>query len=150
VGGGLVGWRVGRVAEYGGPQPGEPLGRRNDWSKDQLNGDVQYPGKRPAAQCSLSRQDGTVPDLSSVGTVVKFQMRLSSFGAVAKVNATAVIVSNGTLGQPATVRYDWAAGDTDTAGTYSASWEVQYPSGQTPETFPQPEYLTVNVTQDVA
>lgn len=83
------------------------------------------------------------------GATVVANMRNRQTGVV-KINrkpATIVTAS----GSP-TVKYAWAAGDLDTAGTYDFEFEVTYLDG-TVETFPNspnPAFITVIVTGDIA
>lgn len=60
------------------------------------------------------------------------------------VRHTASIVS-----APAgTVKYDWVAGDTATAGTYNAEWEVTF-SGGGIQTFPNEAYFQITIADDL-
>lgn len=85
--------------------------------------------------------DGNDAPVDITGCVVWFVMALS--GTV-KVNTIATIVS----GPAGTVRYDWAAGDTDTVGTFNAEWEVIFPNGKA-QTFPSDGYNTVAIIADL-
>lgn len=78
------------------------------------------------------------------GATLKFIMRLRG-GTTTKVNSSATIVSAAAR----TVRYDWAAGDTDTAGEYDAEFEVTT-SGGKKYTFPNGKHLEVQITEDLA
>jgi hypothetical protein len=77
------------------------------------------------------------------GSTVTFIMRLVG-AASAKVNATATVVA-ATSG---TVRYDWIAADTDTAGDYQAEWQVTDSAGRK-RTFPTVGYITITVVPDL-
>lgn len=90
----------------------------------------------PSIQATLSADLTTAVD-------VKFIMRPVAGGTV-KVNSPAVIVT------PASgvVRYDWAAGDTDTPGDYLAEWEVHWPGPKT-QTFPTLTFHTISVLADL-
>ena len=46
------------------------------------------------------------------------------------------------------VEYAWAAGDTDTAGTHLAEFQVTFPGGL-PATYPNRGYLLVEITADL-
>lgn len=82
----------------------------------------------PALTANLFAPDGTPASLP--GTIT-FRMR-EVFSRAEKVSAGPV-----TLQDPATssVRYDWASGDTDTAGVYEAWFDHTDASGRV-ESFP--------------
>ncbi len=79
------------------------------------------------------------------GATARFNMRES--GGAVKVNRQAAVIVTAT-GTP-TVRYDWQAGNVDTAGFYEAEFEVTYPGGAV-ETFPNSDFIRVNISGDIA
>ena len=78
----------------------------------------QVGNRLPSITENLVYTDGTAVDLSS--STVMFKMREVG-SSVLKVNAAATIVAPPTAGN---VRYDWAAIDVDTAGTFLVWWQV--------------------------
>lgn len=80
------------------------------------------------------------------GATVRFSMRPKDGGAI-KVNRSAAVIVTPT-GTP-TVRYDWQAADTDTAGFFDAEFEVTYAGGAV-ETFPNDSFIRVAITGDIA
>ena len=48
----------------------------------------------------------------------------------------------------AIVRYKWAAGDTDTVGSFDVQWEITWP-GSEPQTVPTKGFYTVTVYDDL-
>lgn len=95
-------------------------------------------------------EDDNSAPVNIQAATVAFHMRpLGS--SVAKVNAAASNEQNGdggdgTKGQ---VQYAWAASDTDTAGTFTAEWEVTF-ANQAVQTYPNDRPLIVEVLPDVA
>jgi len=86
------------------------------------------------------RVDGVAINLTS--STVKFIM-MDSAGAL-KVNASATIVS----ASAGTVSYAWTAADTDTAGLYTAEWEITFTDTRK-ETVPNGSKLIVEVVPDL-
>ena len=82
----------------------------------------------PSIAAILKDSAGNVVDLT--GYAIRFHMWVDG-STTPKVNAAAVLVD----GAAGSVRYDWAAGDTDTAGDYFCEWEAADPTGRT-VTFP--------------
>ena len=95
----------------------------------------------PSIQATLKDGAGTVVDLTSA--TVKFLMATKAASAY-KVNANATIVGAATNG---VVKYSFSATDTDTAGTFDASFRVTFASGLV-ETVPNAGRITVQVTDD--
>jgi hypothetical protein len=79
------------------------------------------------------------------GATVRFNMRLS--GGATKVSRAAAVIVTAT-GTP-TVQYNWQAADTDAAGFYEAEFEVTYAGGAV-ETFPNSDFIRVQITGDIA
>lgn len=91
---------------------------------------------------ALFTSSGAPVDLSTA-TSVTFIMRPMQGGQV-KVNGVAVIVN----AAGGVVRYDWAAADTDTPGSFQAEWQVTWSDGKR-QTFPTQSYHTVDVLADL-
>lgn len=86
--------------------------------------------------------------VSIQAATVKFIM-VDQAGVV-KVSAAANNdqVTDGSDGSKGKVSYDWAASDTDQAGTYLAEWEVTFADG-TVRTFPTVGWDTVIIHSDL-
>jgi hypothetical protein len=95
----------------------------------------------PSIQATLSSAGAPI-DLTTA-TTVTFIMRPAGGGAP-KVNAAAAIVN----AAGGVVRYDWAAIDTNTAGSYQAEWQITWSTGKK-QTVPTLAYHTVDVLADL-
>ena len=87
--------------------------------------------------------DSAGAPVNVTSATVKFVM-MAQGGSVPKVNAAGSIVD----GPTGIVGYTPIAADTDTAGSYTAEWEIVFSSGAK-QTFPDPGYNTVTVTADL-
>ena len=95
----------------------------------------------PAMLATLQDADGNAINLT--GATVRFHMRaVGSTQVVVDQAATVVTPLEGI------VRYNWAADDTDTIGSYQAEFEVTYFDASI-ETFPNDGYIRVEVIDDI-
>lgn len=97
---------------------------------------------RPNLAANLFDGDGSIPSLD--GASVVFKMRKSG-STTATVNSAAV-VTNASKGE---VTYTWSASDTATVGSYEGEFEVTY-SGGGVQTFPNNQYINIEITDDIA
>jgi len=92
---------------------------------------------------SVTLTDANGNGIGLAGASARFHMK--AFGATSlKVDAPATIID----GVNGVVKYDWVAGDTDTAGTYYGEIEVTY-GDATVETFPNNGYFTIIIKEDL-
>lgn len=94
----------------------------------------------PALQATL--KDYSEAAVSLVGATVRFHMKDLSGSIVIDAAMTVTNASGGV------VRYNWQAADTDTAGTYSAEFEVTY-SDLSVETFPNTDNIAIVITPEL-
>lgn len=80
----------------------------------------------------------------ATGVVFNMRPRGSTTPTIAR--AAAVIVSPA---GPATLRYDWQAGDTAIAGQYLGEFEVTRADGSV-ATFPNDSFIQIKITGDIA
>ena len=78
------------------------------------------------------------------GSTAVFNMKDSS--DVLKVNRAAATIDEDTKG--VFFQYNWVVGDTDTAGTFEAEFEITLAGGN-PETHPNEENISVVIIEDI-
>lgn len=98
--------------------------------------------RKPYVNAVLKDSSSSAVDLTSASGV-SFIMKKEGESST-KINASATITdaSNGE------VQYQWAAGDTDTAGTYLAEFEVDWGSGIY-QTFPSDDSFVIDIFEDL-
>lgn len=94
----------------------------------------------PELEAALSDATGTAINLN--GASVRFHMRRAGGPVVVDAAATIVTAAAGL------VRYVWTAGNTNTAGSYQAEFEVTYGDGSI-ETFPNSSNIQVDIMADL-
>ena len=103
----------------------------------------------PVLERRLLDERGAPLDLSEEGTEVLFRMRVADGGLLKVDDAEAEIV-NAKKGH---VRYVWAEGDTDLAGTFDAEFIVTYTGEAEPteiRTLPSSRYYRVEILSTLA
>ena len=85
------------------------------------------------------------PAVNLAGASVVFNMRPRGGGEAVVDRAAASIEGDPSDG---VVRYDWDAQDTAAAGRFEAEFEVTYTDG-TVETFPNADFIVVNIMGDI-
>lgn len=85
-------------------------------------------------------QEGAPVDLT--GCTVKFYMKNADTGAV-KINGSVCSITDAAKGK---CRYVWAAGDTDTIGTYLGEVEVTFPDSKIQTGYKQ---MTIIIRDDI-
>tara|TARA_R100001463_G_scaffold130980_1_gene190742 strand:+ start:651 stop:974 length:324 start_codon:yes stop_codon:yes gene_type:complete len=96
----------------------------------------------PIIQATLKDANSAAVDLT--GASVRFHM-IKYRGTSTKVAAAAAIVDD----DAGTVKYVWQSGDTDTVGSFKAEFQVTFSDG-TVETFPNTDYIQIDVIDDIA
>ena len=90
---------------------------------------------------TLKDENGQIVDVT--GASVEFHMaKLNSSSVITGASAT---VTNESAG---TVEYAWSASDTDSIGTFRVEFEVTFPTGLV-ETYPNSEYISIQITDDI-
>lgn len=86
------------------------------------------------------------PPVDLTGATAVFSLRARVGGATKLDKAPAAIVAPATDG---VVQYDWAPGDTDTAGPFQGEFQVTYADSSV-ETYPNDSYLNIKITGEIA
>lgn len=98
---------------------------------------------KPDLVRTLLDEDGVAVNLTGA-TAVRFNLKAPD-GSV-KIDNAAAAITNAAAG---IVTYEWAAVDTDTAGSFTGEFEVTWGGGGI-QSFPNPDYIEVVITQEVA
>lgn len=96
----------------------------------------------PAILATLKDGNGTLIELS--GSTVRFHMR--PIGKTTNTVDAVAAIHNVDAGQ---VSYAWSANDTANIGIFDAEFEVTNTDGSI-ETFPNSEYIRVEIVDDIA
>ena len=96
----------------------------------------------PILQADLKDANNTAVDVT--GATITFKMRPVS-STTATINSSATIID----GEAGSVKYEWVSGDTATAGSYFAEFQVVFSGGRI-ETFPNGDYIQITILDDIA
>ena len=96
----------------------------------------------PSIRATLKDGSGNAIDLSNA--TVRFHMK--DLAGTIKIDAAANIIIPATNG---VVQYAWQSGDTDTAGSYYAEFEVTYTTDSTVESFPNDGNIGILITKEL-
>lgn len=88
--------------------------------------------------------DGNEAPVNLTGSTVVFHMRAR--GGATKVTSGSCTITAGAAG---TVKYPWAAIDTDTVGRYDGEFQVTFADGSI-ATYPRDTYVPIEITDDIA
>lgn len=94
-------------------------------------------------EISSTLQDANATAVDVTGCTVRFILTNKATGTLEFDKAATIVTAASGI-----VKYSWADGDTDNAGTYKAEWEVTFGDGRA-ETFPNSTYLIVKITADL-
>ncbi len=106
--------------------------------------EIKRNDRRPFWRVRLTANDQPV-DLTGA-FAVRFTMKS---GATIKVNKAPMVIVDALIGE---VEYRWAAGDTNTADTYTAEVEVDWGTAtdSSTQSFPSTGYFTIKINEDLA
>lgn len=96
----------------------------------------------PILQADLKDASNTAIDVT--GATIAFKMRPVS-STTATIDRAATIVD----AEAGSVKYEWVTGDTATAGSYFAEFQVTFAGGRI-ETFPNGDYIQITILDDIA
>lgn len=101
--------------------------------------------KRNDTSRSLKFYPRANPASNFTAATAVFNMRQAGGGTkISRQSATISSDAEGTFFQ-----YDWVSGDTDTAGTYEAEFEITLSSGRV-ETYPNNAWIDIKIPEDIA
>lgn len=100
--------------------------------------------KRGDTAPALLYQLAPVPTQTVSSVVFNMRPRGQETAKISRV--TAAVYGASANGQ---VRYDWASGDTDTAGYFKGEFEITLVDGSI-ETYPNNTYIQIAIAEDIA
>jgi len=92
----------------------------------------------------VTLKDGNDAVVDLTAATAMFKMR--AVGQTTVKTSASAIIHNADAGQ---VRYEWAASDTDTIGSYEAEFQITFVDGKV-ETFPNSDFIRITITDDIS